>query len=691
MNNAFIQNEIQIASKLPFLEKIELEDSLSCCCIIQSFFKVEAPAKGYSPGINSVERVIILISTEYPLQCPEVYVRLDFPTVPHQNIRKIQNQDYKSICFSRISTDDWWSGKVLADLFYTIKAWLDDAAAESLVKEDDPFEPLIADFSLPIVELDVSYAKKESSKYNGLWVTEAHSVDVDGEIKYKVLHKGDSSLFPTLVWHQPIEQNFAWSKRPSSLSEILELCSNLGMDKERIQYWHKKYAPKWKSNFLFVLGVKRPKTVLGRPDVEEWVAFDVKNENAVKTHLVRESFNVSLAKRVSGFNVIEQKTAVTIGAGSFGSCVLDSLVRSGVFKAKIVDYDRLHPHNLSRHVLTSSSIGKFKSVALAEVYNEMFCEKRCTAYTDSFLHMKNDSLESLFKDADLIIDCSASISVQRHLADMHFIECPIFSAYQINDGETTLAHYTVSNSKIPISFVETAAISAWRKELSILNWMSESASTVDVGGGCRSYSATIPLFLVQQGASFFVSKVFSLFNSSDSPHRNCSHSFMFTNTNIEKSSKHISFDTAFFKSGNWSVYVETQVIEKIKVASAKYGSLETGGVLFGSIDRQRSKIFITGSYETEASKKSCSFTRVIGERKYELIKLEKVTAGVIHYVGEWHSHPAGNSCLMSATDRKTMCQIAKALEQDRIPAICAISNGNEIMLHVIEETINDQL
>ncbi len=691
MNNAFIQKEIQIASKLPFLEKIELEDRVSSCYIIQSFFKVEAPAKGYSPGINAIERVIILIGTRYPLQCPEVYVRLDFPTVPHQNIREIHNKDYKSICLSRISSADWWSGKVLADLLYTIKAWLDDAAAEFLVKEDDPFEPLIADFSLPVVEIDVSYAKKESSKYNGLWVTGAHSVDVDGKRKHKVLHKDNSSLFPTLVWHQSIEQNFAWSKRPSSLNEILELCSNLGMDKKRIQYWHNKYASKWKNNFLFVLGVKRPKTVHGRPDDEEWIAFDVKNENDVKTHLVRESFNILLAKRVSGFSRIEQKKAVIIGAGSFGSCVLDSLVRSGVFKAKIVDYDRLHPHNLSRHVLTSGSIGKFKSVALAEIYNEMFGEKVCMAYTDNLLHMENDSIESLFKDADLIIDCSASISVQRHISDMSSIKFPIFSAYQINDGETTLAHYTVSNSKIPISFVETAAISTWRKESSILNWMSESASTVDVGGGCRSASAAIPMFLVQQGASFFVSKVFSLFNSSGSSHFTRSGSFLFTNIELGNSSKYLSFGAILFKSGNWSVYVETQVIQKIKNAAAKYVSLETGGILFGSIDRQRNKIYITGSYETEANKKSCSFTRVIGERKYELIKLEKVTAGVIHYVGEWHSHPAGSNCLMSITDRKTMCQIAKALEQDRIPAICAISNGNEIMLHVIEETINDQL
>lgn len=65
-------------------------------------------------------------------------------------------------------------------------------------------------------------------------------------------------------------------------------------------------------------------------------------------------------------NTLKNKTAVLVGCGSVGGTAACYLARGGVGKLVLVDSDVLKPHNLSRHELGLSDLGRYKVHALAD-------------------------------------------------------------------------------------------------------------------------------------------------------------------------------------------------------------------------------------------------------------------------------------------------------------------------------------
>lgn len=677
-----IHSELEQIQQLPYVIGIEVlaSDKPQDYCTIRFDLQVESPSHGLPAGMKEVERGLAFINLNNRLKAPDVYIRVDFPFVAHQNIRRIDGRDYKSICLSRGSMADWWVGKTTINLIHTVKCWFDDAAAENLVKEDDPFEPLIADFTLPPIEVDVDVFSNDEVLVSGMLNTSAIKNDIDGEELYSVgrscSDSGDG--IKTLVWYQKEVQKYYYAQRPDNTDEVITLFHNLGFEKERVRYWIDKELKK-SHKLLLVLGVRRPKEVLGRADSDEWVAFLIE-KNSVKTHLVREKFNRTLAQRLSGMAEMPQKKVLIIGVGSFGSSVVENLIRSGVYELTLIDFDRLEPHNLARHNLDERFLGKSKATSLAEKYNNIFGETICTGITQNVSQQD----DAFFNQFDFIIDCSASIGVQRYISDLGIAK-PILSTYQINDGNATILLYVQDGSRQPISFTEIKMISELKSNENIKEWLTGSAKSVNIGAGCRSASATIPFSQVQMGAAYVASKISSIFSGDKDGNA------MLFEHNLKSLSKikctQIQANSEMFKAGNWCIYIDFVAAEKIMTLAKQNNTVEVGGILLGSIDRANEIVFVTDMLSSSDKGEASSFNRTASNFKYQLIKIEKITSGSIHYVGEWHSHPNGSSCEMSITDKQTMKSIARSLEQDRIPAICIITNGKDLSVHVVEEKL----
>ena len=61
-------------------------------------------------------------------------------------------------------------------------------------------------------------------------------------------------------------------------------------------------------------------------------------------------------------NILKESTIVLFGLGGVGGFVFEALIRSGVGKIVIVDYDKVNPSNINRQIIaTTSNIGKFKT------------------------------------------------------------------------------------------------------------------------------------------------------------------------------------------------------------------------------------------------------------------------------------------------------------------------------------------
>jgi hypothetical protein len=58
--------------------------------------------------------------------------------------------------------------------------------------------------------------------------------------------------------------------------------------------------------------------------------------------------------------------------------------------------------------------------------------------------------------------------------------------------------------------------------------------------------------------------------------------------------------------------------------------------------------------------------------KPQVEKIVAATDGALHYVGEWHSHPAGYSTAPSGDDIKVFGWLTELMDKDGLPALMMI-------------------
>ncbi|WP_232620102.1 hypothetical protein [Salmonella enterica] len=65
-----------------------------------------------------------------------------------------------------------------------------------------------------------------------------------------------------------------------------------------------------------------------------------------------------------------------------------------------------------------------------------------------------------------------------------------------------------------------------------------------------------------------------------------------------------------------------------------------------------------------------------------LKQVQKLTAHVVNYVGEWHSHPQGYSSKASSEDEKLINKLHQKMNIDGLPAVMMIVAENDINIVV---------
>lgn len=67
---------------------------------------------------------------------------------------------------------------------------------------------------------------------------------------------------------------------------------------------------------------------------------------------------------------LANKTVTVVGLGTGGSRCAVELAKSGVGEFRLIDFDRLETHNITRHICGLSDIGRRKTAAVADMINE---------------------------------------------------------------------------------------------------------------------------------------------------------------------------------------------------------------------------------------------------------------------------------------------------------------------------------
>ena len=103
-----------------------------------------------------------------------------------------------------------------------------------------------------------------------------------------------------------------------------------------------------------------------------------------------------------------------IGAGSLGASVGELLIRGGVEKLGITDFDLLEMGNITRHTLLINDIDKYKAQSLADKLNRSSLHSKVTSFNGTLQYNLNHNSKELEK-YNIILDCTGEDEVLGYL------------------------------------------------------------------------------------------------------------------------------------------------------------------------------------------------------------------------------------------------------------------------------------
>lgn len=399
---------------------------------------------------------------------------------------------------------------------------------------------------------------------------------------------------------------------------------------------------------------------------------------------VKVAFSLNDARRASGISTEGAEfLGVLAGVGALGSSMAELWNREGWGNWSYIDDDILHAHNIVRHAGKDPHIGWAKvdvALNMAELnWPTAPKPKAIAAKANDFVNPEvNDAISA----ASLLVDATTTLEVPRDLSDRDSTP-RMASTFLTPSGRDCVLLLEDEERKVRLSSLEAQYYRA------ILNRDWGAAHLVGhqgsywVGAGCRDLSGVLSQEVVQLHGATLARQVRLLSARPEAQIRVWS---------MHDESGTLAVDIvpveASLKSylGRWSV-IWDEVLKK-KLRALRAGSLpnETGGVVLGYVDQKRKAIHVVNVLpapsDSEASR--AGFTRGVDSVKDAIERASALTANIVSYLGEWHSHPRHSSAAPSVADAALLAYLAETLAMDGVPALMVIVGETDISISLGE-------
>jgi len=667
--------------------------------------------------IKRKERISILFTKDDSF-IPLVFaLRTDFPEVPH---RILFPKGWPCcLCIYYISYDELkitWSPTAFVE---DIRNWLKKTAKGELHQNDQPLEPLL-------LEDQGSIILPNDLKQNELLNTYVVRYSDDKKVHLLVTRKpfeGANSILHTilLLKGQP-QTHGVISYTPTNFWDLNSFLSKAGINytKEITEFLKKikESSPVLLKTRLLVL-ITLPKTrekngEIVQEDIFAFITIDEVSKigitlglwemfkeyniltdillpatpdeakmSLVKTGLLKPYlyFNKQMANDLNKIKRDQEDSNLfAIGLGALGSQVFMNMCRSGFGKWTLLDDDVLLPHNLARHSLTSASVGYSKVTSLAFEANSLLNDESFAFPIEgNIIQEKNNGRQELIEqkilDSNIVLDMSASLAVSRYISnDNKFSVKRLISCFLNPKGTDLVILGEDKNKEYKLDFLEVCYYRELIHNKVLANHFNQLDDDIRYSASCRDLAGRIPqgnLALYAASASMFLKKFIYQEKASA------------TIWKLDEDKLNISrYDIPISKSferiiNDWTIVYDVSFLNKIDALRKSKLPKETGGVLIGTYDMERKKVFLSDTIiPTDNSEYPTFFYRGIGGLKEELGSIRKITSNMLTYVGEWHSHPKGFSIMPSTDDMKLLAWLSQNMSVEGLPALMLILGDN---------------
>lgn len=394
------------------------------------------------------------------------------------------------------------------------------------------------------------------------------------------------------------------------------------------------------------------------------------------------------ARRASG--VSEESAAfkgVIAGVGALGCQLAEQWSRCGWGTWSLVDDDHVKPHNLTRHLARAPHIGLPKVTAVADMLKWIYANEGfdITAIPRKLIPPNEPTLNAVIEAANLIVDATATLDVGRELA-VSEVSCRACSVFLSPSGLSSIllledAHRTVRLDSLESQYYRAILRNRWGEQHLI-----GLHSLLQVGASCRDVSAIISYDLISIHAALLARQIRRLRERSE-PH-------LSVWEYIEESGSVIAHEvpvspTIRIHGLHWKVLWDEGLRADLVAMRSRSLPNETGGVLLGYVDQKTQTIVIVDALPapTDSLSEMTGFVRGIQGLSETIGEVSRRSAGMVSYIGEWHSHPNGYSIWPSGEDVKLLGYLRQHLAEEGQPGLILIVGERDCLFAIDGENL----
>lgn len=717
--SSFAREFLKVLNATGLGKLISVQENTASDTLIVDIGPLEIPQYPVNP-VKVFERVSIIAIDDY---IPIVYCRKDFPLVPHLNVLP---DGEKTLCLFDVSFNEIQYAFNASCFLNRIVAWFELTARGKLHQPDQPLEPyfpgvgdaiiLHTNNSYPFIRL------QEITKEGGKIYQEVPLTDSTKGKIYTVLAANIQKVYT---------QNII-NKLPSTLAE-LDVAFDESiidtLDQAVLDIWSIKQNPLYEKLFqqsenglrrsavLLIVRISLARSIGEAPEQyctkafqtgknlqELYQAFGYKKDG--KGKLVRQAgkpkdLNITLTPfevlrsfdRDFAATLNKCKTDnrneqfVQIGVGTLGSLIANNCIRSGYGQWTYVDPDIILPHNLARHCLTSEHIGQNKATAMQSYAESLLVGNENSGIkaiaSNVYSEYNREQIMTAVNDACLVVDCSASVAVERHLSHSLAGNTRAVSFFMNPSGTALVMLRESADRSITLDTLEMQYYRLLTRESELSNHL-KSDSRVLYSATCRGKSMAYP---IENAAAFSGICTKAIKQAYASP-KSCICVWDFESLSM-KTYREDGDTFQKFDCKGWHITVSTSLSSKLHAIRKDKLPNETGGVLVGSYDFANKICYVVDAIDSPSDSLEYPNAYIRGKNGLleKINRIEGVTIGNLTYIGEWHSHPA-NSVTPSSDDMTLLKSIAEYMFTKSSPGCMIIIGETQIGVY-LESSFDD--
>jgi len=418
-------------------------------------------------------------------------------------------------------------------------------------------------------------------------------------------------------------------------------------------------------------------SVLARVPATEW-----KNEPIFPMGVLQ--FPDGAAARNQSSLGDEGPRGVLVGAGSLGSAMLNLWTRAGWGKWSVIDNDHIKPHNLVRHIAFAQHVGELKCDVVAELSGAATeGAATVTAVRGDACDLGALAVQETLTNAKLVVDASAALEYPRQASfdDKLPRHATVFVT---PNGNGSVLMLEDQDRATRLRTLEAHYYRALIRQAWGAMHLEGNLGTYWSGASCRDISVAMPYSRIAVHASTLAEQVMLRSRSEEAcirvwdrdPETGC----VLVHDVLPAAECSLDF-------GDLTVFYDEGLAAHLKSLRVAALPDETGGVLLGYHDFNVGAIVLVDVLPAPSDSRASpgAFERGTVGLVKAVQEASSRTAGIVGYVGEWHSHPAGHSATPSRDDLVQLVEISLGMHDDGLPALQLIVGEDDI--RVLQGTV----